>query len=254
MTDVVDSSQRTNTQAKPNDVRTVEGASVRNHLIFSAAAIVAMLAFSSALRGQEAGHSGTAPDISGVWQVTKYQPKMFPNGGAPLTPWGEAKFKAANPETNDPNLGCLPTGVPRLMFVPLPLEIVQTPTRVVIIHEGVQALREIYLNREHPKDLDPTYSGDSVGKWEGETLVLDTIGFNDKTWLDAAGLPHSDAMHVMERIRRTDHETLVDDVTIEDSKAFTKPFTVQQVYKLKPGWEIQEYVCEENNKYTYQGK
>jgi hypothetical protein len=87
---------------------------------------------------------------------------MFPNGGAPLAPWGEAKFKTANAETNDPNLGCLPTGVPRLMFVPLPLEIVQTPTRVVIIHEGVQALREIYLNRQHPKDLDPTYSGDSV--------------------------------------------------------------------------------------------
>jgi hypothetical protein len=125
---------------------------------------------------------------------------------------------------------------------------------VVIIHEGVQALREIYLNRQHHKDLDPTYSGDSVGKWEGDTLVLDTIGFNDKTWLDAVGLPHSDAMHVIERIRRTDHDTLVDDVTIDDSKAYTKPFTVQQVYKLKPGWEIQEYVCEENNKYTYQGK
>jgi hypothetical protein len=140
------------------------------------------------------------------------------------------------------------------MLVPLPLEIVQTPTRVVIIHEGVQALREIYLNRQHPKDLDPTYSGDSVGKWEGDTLVLDTIGFNDKTWLDAVGLPHSDAMHVIERIRRTDHDTLVDDVTIDDSKAYTKPFTIQQVYKLKAGWEIQEYVCEENNKYTYQGK
>jgi hypothetical protein len=227
---------------------------VGNQFIFRAAVVMALLVLCPAMRGQDASHAGAAPDISGVWQVTKYQPKMFPNGGAPLTPWGEAKFKTANPETNDPNLGCLPTGVPRLMFVPLPLEIVQTPTRVVIIHEGVQALREIYLNRQHPADLDPTFSGDSVGKWEGDTLAVDTVGFNDKTWLDAVGLPHSEKMHVTERIRRADHDTLVDDITVEDSKAYTKPFTVEQVYKLRAGWEIQEYVCEENNKYTYQGK
>jgi hypothetical protein len=227
---------------------------VRNQFILGAAVVMALLVVCPATRSQDASHAGAAPDISGVWQVTKYQPKMFPNGGAPLTAWGEAKFKTANPETNDPNLGCLPTGVPRLMFVPLPLEIVQTPTRVVIIHEGVQALREIYLNRQHAADLDPTFSGDSVGKWESDTLAVDTVGFNDKTWLDAVGLPHSEKMHVSERIRRTDHDTLVDDVTVEDSKAYTKPFTVQQVYKLKPGWEIQEYVCEENNKCTYQGK
>src|SRR5690349_11290154 len=126
-----------------------------------------MVALPPATRAQETGRAGSIPDIAGVWHGTKYQPKMFPNGGAPLTPWGEVKFKVANPETNDPNLGCLPTGVPRLMFVPLPLEIVQTPTRVVIIHEGVQALREIYLNRQHPADLDPTFSCDSVSKWEG---------------------------------------------------------------------------------------
>ena len=84
--------------------------------------------------------------------------------------------------------------------------------------------------------------------------MVDAIGFNEKTWLDAAGLPHSEKMHVTERIRRMDHDTLVDDVTIEDPIAYTKPFTVQQTYKLKPGWEIQEYVCTENNKYTYQGK
>ena len=227
---------------------------MRNQFIFLGVAVVAMFFLSRGMRAQDPSHAGAVPDISGVWQVTKYQPKMFANGGVPLTPWGEAKFKTANPETNDPNLGCLPTGVPRLMFVPLPLEIVQTPTRVVIIHEGVQALREIYLNRQHPADLDPTFSGDSVGKWEGDTLVVDTIGFNDKTWLDAVGLPHSEKMHVSERIRRADHDTLTDDVTIDDPMAYTKPFTVQQVYKLKPGWEIQEYVCEENNKYTYHGR
>jgi len=226
-----------------------------NRLISIVAAVAAMLAVVPATRGQDAAKPGPVPDISGVWLVAKVQPALFPKGGAPLQPWAEAKFKAADLKTNDPNLACLPEGVPRTMFVPLPMEIFQVPTRVVIIHEGVQVFRQIYMNRQHPKDLDPTYSGDSIGKWEGDTLVVDTIGFNDKTWVDMdGGLPHSDAMHVIERIRRVDHDTLVDEMTIEDPKAYTKPITAQQVYKLKPGWEIQEYVCEENNKYTYQGK
>lgn len=162
---------------------------------------------------------------------------------------GRGQIQSGQPKTNDPNLACLPEGMPRFMFVPLPMEILQLPERVIIIHESMDVLRQIYMNRKHRDDLYPTYAGDSIGKWEGDTLVVDTIGFNDKTWVDSAGLPHSEAMHVIERIHRADHETLVDDMTIEDPKAFTKPITAQQVYKLKPGWEIQEYVCEENNKY-----
>lgn len=224
-------------------------ATVRNQLILS---IAAVMAFASGTHAQSASKAGSVPDLSGVWQVTKFQPKLFPNGGAPLTTWGAAKLKAANPEKNDPNLGCLPEGIPRFMFVPLPMEIFQVPSRVVIIREGTQVMRQIYMNRGHRDDLYPTYSGDSVGKWEGNVLVVDTIGFNDKTWIDSSGLPHSEKMHVVERIHRVDHDTLVDDVTVEDPTAYTKPFTVQQVYKLKPGWEIQELVCTENNKYTYQ--
>lgn len=223
-------------------------------LIFSAAVVAAMIALVAAAHGQNAAQQSPAPDISGVWLLTKYQSALFPKGGAPLQPWAESKFKAVNAQTDDPNLACLPEGVPRFMFVPLPMEIFQVPTRVVIIREGVQVFRQIYMNRQHPKDLDPTYSGDSVGKWEGETLVVDTIGLNDKTWVDSAGIPHSEALHVIERIRRVDHDTLVDDFTLEDQKAFTRPITAQQVYKLKPGWEIQEFVCSENNKYTYGGK
>jgi hypothetical protein len=228
---------------------------VRSHLIFPTAALVAMLVILPAARAQNAAPQKAIPDFSGVWQIAKPQGTLFPNGGAPLTPWAAAKFKAANPQTNDPNLGCLPEGMPRFMLsIPLPMEIFQVPTRIVMIREGVQLYRQIYLNRQHAKDLDPTYSGDSVGKWEGDTLVVDTIGLNDKTWVDNAGIPHSEAMHVVERIRRTDHDTLVDDLTIEDPKAFTKPITAQRVYKLRPGWEIQEFVCTENNKYSYQGK
>lgn len=224
-----------------------------NRLICSAAVAVTILTI--AARAEDGPQTVSQPDISGVWQVAKVQGVLFPNGGAPLTPWGEAQFKADDPAKNDPNLGCLPEGMPRFMLsVPLPMEIFQTPTRVVIIREGVQVFRQIYLNRQHLKDPDPTYSGDAIGKWEGDTLVVDTTGLNDKTWLDNAGLPHSEALHVVERIHRPDHETLVDDVTMEDPKAFVKPITVERVWKLKPGWEIQEFVCTENNKYSYQGK
>jgi hypothetical protein len=231
------------------------GAPVRNGLIFSTVAAAALLTFSPATHGQSAAQQKSTPDISGVWLVEKFEPRLFPNGGAPLTPWAEAKFKATDLKTNDPNLACLPLGLPRFMIsVPYPMEIFQVPTRVIVLQEGPQTMRQIHMNRGHAKDLDPTYSGDSVGKWEGDTLVVDSIGFNDKTWLDGGGLPHSEAMHLVERIRRTDHETLVDDFTIEDPKAYTKALTGHQVYKLKPDWEIHEYVCEENNKYTYQGK
>ena len=226
-----------------------------NRLIFLLALMAATVALVPVARGQVTPPQSSVPDISGVWLVAKFQPALFPKGGAPLQPWALAKFNAFDPKKNDPDLACLPEGVPRTMFVPSPMEILQLPTRVVIIHESIQAPRQIYMNRKHRDDLYPTYSGDSIGKWEGDTLVVDTIGFNDKTWVDMyGGVPHSEAMHLIERIRRVDHETLVDDMTIEDTMAFTKPIMAQQVYKLKPGWEIQEYVCEENNKYTYQGK
>ena len=214
-----------------------------------------MLFLSPTMCTQSAGQRTAAPDISGVWLAEPFQPRLFPNRGAPLTPWAETKFKATDPRANDPNNACLPEGIPRYMIaVPYPMEIFQVPTRVLIIHEGVSVLRQIHLDRQHPKDLDQTYAGDSIGKWEGDTLVVDTIGFNDKTWLDGGALPHSQALHVVERIRRPDHDTLVDDITVEDPQAYTKPITAHQVYKLKSGWEIQEFVCEENNKYSYQDK
>ena len=227
---------------------------MRNRLVSSAATVALMFTLCQKTHGQDIAKPRQVPDLSGVWMVEKFKPFLFPNGNAPLQPWAEAKFKAANPQTNDPDLACLPQGVPRSMFSPTPMEISQLPTRVMIVHENQSALRQIYMNRKHREDLYPTYSGDAIGRYEGDTLVVDTIGFNDKTWVDFNGFPHSEAMHVIERIRRVDHDTLVDDFTIEDPMAFTKPITTQQVYKLKPGWEVEEYVCTENNKYTYQGR
>ena len=233
---------------------------MRNRVIGVLVGMAAVLATSPSVLAQTAEQSGgvriaadkPTPDFSGVWLVQKFQAKMFPNGDPPFQPWAEAKFKAAKIESNDPNLGCLPHGVPRVMYVPLPMEIFHVAGRVVMLQEALHQVRQIYLDRQHPQDLDPTYAGDSIGKWEGDTLVVDTIGFNDKTWLDHVGLPHSDALHVTERIRRLAHDTLEDDFTIDDPKAYTKPRTAKQVYKLKPSWEIREYVCEENNKYSYQ--
>lgn len=227
---------------------------MRNRLMGAIFAGAAALFLLPSIFGQAADQSkaaGSAPDLTGIWQIDHFQPNLFPKGNAPFTPWGEAQFKLADTKVNDPNLACLPHGVPRIMFVPLPMEIFQVPGKVLVYQEAGNQLRQIHLDRQHPKEFDTlTYNGDSIGKWEGDTLVVDTIGFNDITWLDHAGLPHSEALHVTERIHRVDHNTLQDDFTIEDPKAYTKPWTVQQIYRLKSGWEIAEYVCD-NNKYVY---
>ena len=201
----------------------------------------------SAAKAQTAS---SMPDLSGVWLVHEFQPDASLGKKLPMRPWAEAKFKAANAETNDPRLNCLPHGVPIFMFSVMPIEIFQVPGRVLMHLEDDSLLREIYTDeQQHPNDLDITYNGNSIGKWEGDTLVVDTVGLKGTTWLDHVGHPHSDALHVVERIRRVNHNTLVDEFTFDDPKAYTKAWTVEQVYDLKPDWKISENVCEENNKY-----
>jgi hypothetical protein len=127
------------------------------------------------------------------------------------------------------------------------VEILQVPGRTILFFEYEHYVRQIFTDsREHVKDANPTWMGDSIGKWEGDTLVVDSTGFNDKTWLDVAGHPHSEALHIVERMHRPDHDTLLIDISIDDPQAYTTPLKTQRKYILKPGWNIMEYICEDN--------
>jgi hypothetical protein len=222
-------------------------------------ALVALAAFSPRVSAQKtappaakAASSASVPDISGVWSGVLSN-NLLPKGAEPpLTAWGMAQMKTNKPAhgdgsttaSTDPVDKCFPPGIPRLYYHPFPMEILQIPGRVVMVFEYDHFVRNIYTDgRPHPADLSPTWMGDAIGHWEGDTLVVDTIGFNEKTWLDRAGLPHSDALHLTERIRRADQATLVDDMTIEDPKAYTKPWTAKRTFALKPKWNIMEFVC-----------
>jgi hypothetical protein len=196
------------------------------------------------------------PDFSGVWFVDEYRRNILPNEDPPFQPWAKELLekRAYDNSHHDPDVAidpterCIPPGIPRTMSQPFPWEIVYARDRVLMIFEYQGLIRQIFTDgRKHPDDLEPTYMGHSIGKFEGDTLVVDTVGFNDKTWLDPMGLPHTEALHVIERIRRVDHETLTDEYTIDDPKAYTKPWTATRIFKLKQDWQIKEYVCAENN-------
>jgi hypothetical protein len=219
-------------------------------------------------RPAKAAASGRTPDFSGVWmqdqppatamQFWVYELKVEE---PPMTAWGEAQFKAAKSsfgahpyplaETNDPVYkSCLPPGVPRIYTHPFPVEIVQSGSEIVMLFEYDSARRQIYTDgRPHDTSLGPSWMGDSIGHWEGDTLVVDTVNFNDKTWIDRVGHPHSDALHLVERIRRIDHGHLVDDITIEDPKAYTKPWTAHLDFVLRPTWTLGEQFCEDEHSF-----
>ena len=248
---------------------------MRNRLLGSILALVVALVSSCVLRAQSAEEpraakpraAGSTPDLSGVWSPPRPTINSFvpsdPFGlkmqNPPMTSWGEAKFKAnrptfganGSPHPNDPGLICLPPGVPRIYLEPHPMQIIQITGRVIVLFEFNHFFRTIYTDgREHPNDLDSTWMGHSIGRWERNTLVVDTIGFNDRTWIDRVGHPHSDELRLVERFRRVDYDTLEDNFTIDDPKAYTKPWTGQRVFRLKAGWELLEDICEDNGKYA----
>jgi hypothetical protein len=149
---------------------------------------------------------------------------------------------------DDPAARCLPAGVPRLHSLGLfPIQIVQTPQQIVMLYEYTNVFRIIPLNAKHPDDLEPSYQGNSIGRWEGDTLVVDTIGFNDKTWLVGAGTFHTEALHITERFKRIDRDQIDYDAVMEDPNVFTKPWPYHNTMTLRPGTRIREYICGEDN-------
>jgi len=152
--------------------------------------------------------------------------------------------RARNPQAN-----CLPPGIPRINSTPYPFKIIQTSDEVLILYESFELTRQIFLDgREVIKDTNPSWMGYSVGKWDNDALVVNTTGFNGKTWLDAMGPPTTDALHLIERYRRRDAGHLEIQITIDDPKAYVKPWTVTQVMGLLPGAEVLEFACDENNR------
>jgi hypothetical protein len=206
----------------------------------------------------------THPDLSGVWVLnsaadpSSYSNFAFSKLEPPMTTWAQEQYSAAKPvfgpkkttaqESNDPVYGCFPPGLPRIYLQQRPMEILQLSNEVIVSYQYDRLVRHIYTDgRQHDEFLDPPlWMGDSVGKWEGDALVVDVIGFNDKTWLDRVGHPHSDALHLVEQFSRPAHGVLFDKITIEDPKAYTRPWTVRLQFQLKSGTEINwEEVCED---------
>jgi len=190
-------------------------------------------------------------DLSGLWGadphfVTDINDALKPGESLPLQPWA-AKLARERQSKDDPPLHCLPNGVPRQ--APHPWRIVQQATHLFILFEGnTHSFRQVFLDgRPHPEDPDPTWYGDSIGKWDGDTLVVDSVGFNDRFWFDFAGHPHTEKLHIVERFRRPDFEHLDYDVTIDDPGAYTKPFTLYGHSTYQHNTELYEYVCNENN-------
>lgn len=210
------------------------------------------------------------PDLSGVWltdsdpsfvPVTVEHialPRHFVNVAAdmapedvPLQPWAAALFeqRLANQGTDSPAAHCQPTGLPMLDALLLPYKIVQTPQLILMLYEENTVFRQIFLDgREPVEDAQPRWMGYSTGRWEGEALVVETVGFDDRSWLDALGHPHSESLRLIQRFRRRDAGHLEIETTIADPAAYTKPFTYTITATLLPDEDLLEYFCAENEK------
>ena len=216
------------------------------------------------------------PDLQGVWQ-RPYTPDMSRNGRGqvgyaeppflttdsadkrlemhkagtwadlPFTAAGLDDWKTYDPTNGDYTGSCLPFGMSRSMNSPDPLQIMQNDKYIGLLFEQNSWFHMVKLNREHPKTVEPTWFGDSVGRWDGDTLVIDTVGFNGNTRLDTIGHPHSDALHMIQTLKRTDAGHIAYTVTIDDPKAYTKPWKNDRTFTLM-NTEVIEYSCEENNK------
>jgi hypothetical protein len=219
------------------------------------------------------------PDLTGVWQGGSTQPGAWeeangglgvggsgrdPNAavvgssndrpagreGAPYQDWAAKKvLEAFNRRgIDDPTSRCLPAGIPRTVMLGLfPQQFIETPGQLAILYEYMSTFRVIPFATQHPDDMLPSYMGNSIARWDGDTLVVDITGFNDKTWLAGTGTFHSDALHIVERYTRVSKDRMDYEVTMEDPQVLTKPWSLRSSLMLREGTRLQEYICAENN-------
>jgi hypothetical protein len=207
------------------------------------------------------------PDLSGIWapaplaiartpltvgpNLTDYMP-----AGAviPMQPWAQALFnqRSASLGAGRPSERCLPHGIPDAMLPPTPFKMIQTPGLTLLLYEEFNHFRQIFTDgRPLPPAIQPAWLGYSVGKWEGDTFAVDTSGFNDQTWLDDWGRPHTEAMHTIERFRRRDVGHMEMEVTIDDPKAYTKPWSATVRFNLVPDTELIENMCDNERDHAH---
>jgi len=205
--------------------------------------------------------AGAAPDISGTYQVTQYnmQLQLSDGGQPPLNDAGRAEYAKNQAGLKDGSITdaarrfCVPDGIPRVLANPYPFEIIQAPPgQTTIVYELNHQIRVVAMDKPLPSDMElipfPFYNGHSVGHFEGDTLVIDSAGFNEKTFLDATGLPHSDGLHTQERVRKVGGNQLEAVVTITDPMYYTRPFSARFVYDQKNNVRLEDYVCGEEHR------
>jgi hypothetical protein len=222
------------------------------------------------------------PDLSGVWETIQGRRPATPAvaaegtgelppsgsifgnvgdgvpGGAPYQPWAAelVKKRMADNSKDNPDALCLPMGIMQMTSHPFPKKIIQNPTEIILIYEGSgTTVREVFMDGRPlpPVDAEPWWNGYSIGRWEGDTLVVETTGFMDDGWLDVRGSPLTSAGRMIERFRRPNYGSLVIDVTIDDPKAYTKPFTATVTNRLLPETQLIEFVCIDKSAQHYVG-
>ena len=204
------------------------------------------------------------PDFNGVWDHA-YVPDMSVTnakspaqqkgpGALPLTPAGVENIKSYDPEKDGDYTGmCMPYGLTRSFNGPFPIQIVQTDTHVAFLFEMGNWFHVVPFKVAHSSDPNPTWFGESIAKWDGDTLAIDTVGFNGWTRLDTRGHPHSDKLHVVQTFRRYDAGHIAYTVTIDDPVFYTKPWTNERTFTLTTG-DLIEYSCQENNRSLWEGR
>jgi len=199
-------------------------------------------------------------DFSGVWSKP-YVPDMSKDGKdqkgmatLPFTPWGEGEWKKYDAAEGDYTGACLPFGMTRSVNTPEPMQIVQTDKYFTFLFEQNSWFVVVPIDGRPHRQGIATWFGDSVGRWDGDTLVIDTVNFNGRTRLDTIGHPHSDQLHVVQRFSRPDLGHIAYQITVEDPKTYTQPIVNTRTFTLRPDWEMMEYSCEENNKSLWEGR